>query len=675
MLAVVCLLLLNGLVRQIRKGPRRKVVAVELPRSVSVAEHPSTSPRANHQPRRIEAARSSNAATKSKLHRLNRVARPPFTSEQAKRIVSTPPAAAHLDAAAPPEPKTITLEPLGYIEKANGRVEAIISLGGRVHIVHEGEILEDNFKVAKVSSAAVELVDNSTPVEPAHIAVEVAQGAAQAPAYKAGQTDSPPVPEQVSHPAANLQFASGGSQPSVHQELGYVERADGRVEAIVADGEQVRLSQASKSFANQFHGPAASSVNVELANISPPVANPPDSLAHESQPAQTNSFTREADGPVLIASEPESFTVDNPQGIPANEGESESEPLGTLQPEPLADYVGSRFEPRDVAPVPHAGPAGVAPSPAAAGSGQALKSSATPPLPSNAEGPLSAVNSLGYVEKAGGEKEAIVEVLGQVYLVHEGELFAQKYRALQVTSSSVKIVEESTKGSSELAEPKRESEAVPPAVSWGRGPPLLTGSSGTDPPMEVGKAGELAAGEPVSTSRSPPEHPVESCQRPKGVQTTQTGNESVCPVEGLAQTDTRSPPYGLMTVGFVQKASGEEEAIVADEGEVYLVPSGRVCLDNSQIPRLFSSEPQSSRESIQGLLEGMATTNFRLNTPPTQWSPAFAGVTRFDGTAPPSGCSHCLSGGHSHATGNPQWSPAFAGGDTSGTPTLRPNSP
>jgi rare lipoprotein A len=40
------------------------------------------------------------------------------------------------------------------------------------------------------------------------------------------------------------------------------------------------------------------------------------------------------------------------------------------------------------------------------------------------------------VEKAGGEKEAIVEVLGQVYLVHEGESFAEKNRALQATASS-----------------------------------------------------------------------------------------------------------------------------------------------------------------------------------------------------------------------------------------------
>jgi hypothetical protein len=64
------------------------------------------------------------------------------------------------------------------------------------------------------------------------------------------------------------------------------------------------------------------------------------------------------------------------------------------------------------------------------------------------------------VEKAGGEKEAIVEVLGQVYLVHEGELFAEKYRALKVTPSSVEIVEEPAGGSPKPAKPEGDSEAV-----------------------------------------------------------------------------------------------------------------------------------------------------------------------------------------------------------------------
>jgi hypothetical protein len=135
------------------------------------------------------------------------------------------------------------------------------------------------------------------------------------------------------------------------------------------------------------------------------------------------------------------------QGIRGNNGESESEQFGIVQPEPLADFSGGRFEVK----IPQAA---VPTTPAA-----------EPILPSDGRGTRSVVSTLGYVEKAGGDKEAIVEVLGQVYFVHEGELFADKYRALRVTPSSVEIVEELTRGSSLPAKPERHSEAVRPPVS------------------------------------------------------------------------------------------------------------------------------------------------------------------------------------------------------------------
>jgi hypothetical protein len=557
-LAVVCLLLLNGLVRQFRKGPRRELVVVNLARPVSVAKHPPNFSREHDEPRRIEAAGSSNAATKGRLRLLDRVAPRPFASEQAKRIVSIPPAEAHPQVIALPQLKTITLEPLGYVEKADGRVEAIISLGDRVHVVHEGETFEDSFRVAKISSSAVELVENSTPSAESQLMAEIGRGGAQAPAGKSPQMPLRPVPEVVSNTDANRQFAAdsaaGVSQPSIRQELGYVERADGRVEAIVADGEHVRLAPETKSFASSFHVPAPSPANLEVANALPPPTNPPDAFGHEFQPVHTNSSTQEAGVPPLVTSGSESSTVDKPHGIPGNNGESESEPVGIIQPEPLADYSGGRFDVKIPQPV--------APTSPAVG----------PTLPSDERGTQSAVNTLGYVEKAGGEKEAIVEVLCQVYLVHEGELFAEKYRALQVTSSSVQIVEESSKRSSLPSQIERGSEAVRPPISRLRGPPLSTGSSGTDPPVEFRKAEELGAGEPVvSPSRSPPEHPLESWQRPKRVRPPQTALESVRPAERWAKTDTRSPPCALKTVGSVEKASGEMEAIVADGGGVYLV--------------------------------------------------------------------------------------------------------
>ncbi len=133
---VVCLLLPDLLVRQFRKEPTLKVVGVDLARSLLLGEHPPASSHKQNEPRRAEAAVSSTAATMSRLHPLAQAARHPFESEQAKHLVSEPPAKAHSQAIAPPQPKTIKLEPLSYSEKADGRVEATISLGKQVQVVH-----------------------------------------------------------------------------------------------------------------------------------------------------------------------------------------------------------------------------------------------------------------------------------------------------------------------------------------------------------------------------------------------------------------------------------------------------------------------------------------------------------------------------------------------------------
>jgi hypothetical protein len=301
-----------------------------------------------------------------------------------------------------------------------------------------------------------------------------------------------------------------------------------------------------------------------VVNSSRLATNRMDSPGLESQLVQTSPPDQEAGGQPSVASGIGTSSLHPPQGIPEDSGELESEPLGIIQPEPLADYSGSRFEALDVVPVPHAEPAGAP-----------MSRGAAPPLLSDGWGTQPAVNTLGYVEKAGGEKEAIVEVLGEVYLVHEGELFAGRYRALKVKPYSVQIVEEPNSGASFPAGIERDSKAVVPPISRLRGPPVSTGYSGTDPPVEVRKAEELAAGESVvNRSRPPPEHPVECWQRPTGVSTPWTALESVRWAQRLTQTDTRSPPWPLQTACFREKASGETEAVVAERGEVCLLVGG-----------------------------------------------------------------------------------------------------
>ena len=395
---------------------------MDLARYISLGEHTLASSHEQNEPRRAEAAVNSTAATMSRLHPLAQAAPHRFESEQAKRLISMPPAAAHPQVIAPPQPKTITLKPLSYVEKADGRVEASISLGKRVQVVHEGEIFAVNFRVGRISSSTVELIENSAPAAEPHLMAEIGQGVAQAPANKARQVSPRATREVLSNPGANRGIAVGSaasvSEPSVGQELGYVERADGRVEAIVAEGEHVRLAQATKAFANSFRIPAPTPANLEVANALPPPINPPDSFGPESQSLQTSSSAQEADVSPLVASGSQSSTVDKLHGIRGNNGELESEQSGIMQPEPLADYSGGRFEVK----IPQA----VVPTSPAVG----------PTLPSDGRGTQSAVSTLGYVERAGGEKQAIVEVLGQVYLVHESESFAEKHGALQVTASS-----------------------------------------------------------------------------------------------------------------------------------------------------------------------------------------------------------------------------------------------
>jgi hypothetical protein len=49
--------------------------------------------------------------------------------------------------------------------------------------------------------------------------------------------------------------------------------------------------------------------------------------------------------------------------------------------------------------------------------------------------------SLGYVQKANGEVQAIVVQDDQIYLIQQGDFFAHRYKALSVSASAVVAVE------------------------------------------------------------------------------------------------------------------------------------------------------------------------------------------------------------------------------------------
>jgi len=230
------------------------------------------------------------------------------------------------------------------------------------------------------------------------------------------------------------------SAPVEREDLGYVERADGKVEAIVAEGDHIGLVEESKEYAQTFRFPAPTPAELEMA-LAPP-SGPPEPSEPGAEPAAPNTPAANelpAGGDVNAQLLP----LQPPTG---NNGEPQSEASATLQSEPLADYTGdqSRAQPPETLQV--------SPAPAA------------PPSTPDDLNQHPIVKQLGYVEKAGGEKEAILEFRNQVYLVHEGELFAGNFRLLHIAPNSVEVVEELTEASSAAAA-RRRLTTHPPADS------------------------------------------------------------------------------------------------------------------------------------------------------------------------------------------------------------------
>ena len=71
------------------------------------------------------------------------------------------------------------------------------------------------------------------------------------------------------------------------------------------------------------------------------------------------------------------------------------------------------------------------------------------PIPNPKSQIITFLTPLGTVEKAGGRVEAIVEDEGQVYIVHEGEVFADKFKVLAISRTEVQVARVGTGDSGE----------------------------------------------------------------------------------------------------------------------------------------------------------------------------------------------------------------------------------
>jgi hypothetical protein len=99
--------------------------------------------------------------------------------------------------------------------------------------------------------------------------------------------------------------------------------------------------------------------------------------------------------------------------------------LKELQSRPLPKMARNPFE-FEAKPAPVAEP-------------QSAAAPAQPPQP-----PAPPLKAVGYTERAGGVREAIVSDDQEIYVVHEGETFAKRFRVLQISPSVVEVDDDAT---------------------------------------------------------------------------------------------------------------------------------------------------------------------------------------------------------------------------------------
>jgi hypothetical protein len=110
-------------------------------------------------PREMEnatASASGRATLKAQAGRIT----PDAPLDSARAAAVPTPATMRTEAA----PQVAELQPIGYVEKADGSREAVVSKGDRVFVVHEGETFDGHYRVLKISPAAVEMADLEAPV-------------------------------------------------------------------------------------------------------------------------------------------------------------------------------------------------------------------------------------------------------------------------------------------------------------------------------------------------------------------------------------------------------------------------------------------------------------------------------------------------------------------------------
>ena len=190
---------------------------------------------------------------------------------QARYASTTPQAASGRNLAqAPPvlqgSPALTLFKAIGYVEKADGQLEAIILQEDQIQVVHMGDRIADGYRVTSITQDVVGATDETmsqvamsndggiikSDVSDSIGADATDQASRLGPSRFAARPEVSvaSVPSPVKVASSTETEESSGSLPGVGlvaNSLGYVEKYDGKVEAVLADGESVRLVPATES--------------------------------------------------------------------------------------------------------------------------------------------------------------------------------------------------------------------------------------------------------------------------------------------------------------------------------------------------------------------------------------------------------------------------------------------
>jgi len=499
------------------------------------------------------------------------------------------------------EPERQNVTPLGYVETADGRKKAVVAEGEWIQLVEEGQLLADNSRVVKVTPTSVEIVrerethvaSQQTALRPAAVAQTVAASATPEPLGRAPVDDALPDVADA-RPEAKVEDSSGqlaGVQPAsppTQERLPHETGAEASLAAnwrLPTPGPTPRLVEPEKSASERLPVDAAL----------PPSASQPAAESTKSlgfvQKADGTTLTVVADGdsvrledrPQIASVTPPSLPPDHPGGVA---GEI---PNGGFR---LTSPLGSRR-----------------------GLGGGI-------------GPSATLRVLGYVERADGRLQAVLDAGDSVRLVEEGQVLADGSRVVGITPTSVEVAYEPT-----------DSLAGPPAREQDLLAVATTGSGGSARFQAPARKGKLAAPEPVprargmpaigvraAFTRAPPhhaardriegrsrEHPaLEAAQAPTTARSLPASTTAeafpvpqgraegqLCPekVSSTAGHDFDAGPqrYSIRPLGFVEWPGGRLQVIVSRGDGVELLEEGQALVGGSRVVALSRNAVELSR--------------------------------------------------------------------------------